>query len=249
MATKQKNRPKDLEIVLRAPSETGKLQLRLNLLRSAASKAGLKPSFAVAQFSDSPLSDTRALPWNKGQDEWAVILSAAQETRAKYLLFWPDCVTPNPEILFGLYKAGRHFDWVTDTRGELSLSTRSCLAWAWGLPPQDFGSACLLRVKLLKDLKLRLSLEDALLAPRLARRAARSGAKFGQLATRSHTQLSFFQALGIDWKRKRTLRTDNLALSVALLATGMALPKPAILSLILFIIGFLGLGYSFGKPE
>ena len=251
MAPSPKNNPaKSLEIVL-ACSDDASLEARFEAMKKAAARAGLKPVLTVTSESGLPQQGARSIRRNPGCSDWSSLLEAASPD-VEFVIFWPASAEPDAEILAGLLDAAGEFDWVGATRGEIPSLAASILSWGLGLPPQDFGAPCLVRSSFLVSLKPRFDAGDSLLGPRLARAATGLGAKMGQLPPVGQAPIGSLEALGVDRLHGVKIfgqRSEGLAVSAALASVGLVMSSPAVIALALFGLGFLGLGYFFGKPE
>jgi len=230
------------EIILAGPSSDP------DALRNAWSRALSSLPFK-ARLRTALGNEPRGL-WQPDRSPWSALLAAARDSRAPFLIFWPAGLALDRAQLGSLWRANARWDWVSADRGALPALASQLKRSFLGLPGLDLGAPLRVRREALLDVAEALSADDPWLAARAASLLAAKGARLGSLSSKDETALGTVEALGVDLSHGRSLarRRGLLALaSAALVAAGILLPKPAVISLTAFGLGLLGLGYSFGR--
>ncbi len=226
------------KFVIVLPARSGENPLRLKQIRSAVQKARIK-AFVVE------------VPLGGSAHGCSALLAVAQDHPSDKLIFWPASVQPSAKTMSDMVKASRDLDWVFADRGSLSGPLGVYQSWL-GVPALDLGAPYLVRAKALLALDQQLDRESPFLVARMVRAVMASGMSVGSLENSASESLQKMDALGLDLSQLRLFfqgRGMGLVNSGLMVAAGLIMRSPAVISLTLFGVGILGVGYYLGKSE
>lgn len=252
VAGKSTTKTSDLELVLTAiPGETD-LPRRIDSVRKAASRAGLKADLAlVSETMPAGLPGLRHIVAPPGHSSQAALLLASAGSKAQRLLFLPGPACPEPAVLRSLAEKSPESDWVFASRGR--VPGLAALFEKLGAVPlaMDLGAPSVIRQEHLALIAPSLAPHEPFIAAHLVRAANAAGLRL-EIRSMGERELGLWEALGLDdplIKNRLKKRFDGLCVGAAMLAAGIFFKWEALTGLLLFGAGVLTLGYYFGKAE
>ncbi|HTB21268.1 MAG TPA: hypothetical protein VK914_01030 [bacterium] len=252
VAGKSTPKTSNLELVLTAiPGETD-LPRRIDSVRGAAARAGLKADMAlVSETMPAGLSGIRHISAPPGHNSQAALLLASAESKAQRLLFLPGPRCPEQAVLRSLATKSGESDWIFASRGR--VPGLAAFFEKLGAVPftMDLGAPSIIRQKHLALIAPSLRPQDPFIAAHLVRAANAAGLRL-EIRSLGESGLGLFEALGLDnslIKARLKNRFDGLCIGAAMLAAGIFFKWEALTELLLFGTGILTLGYYFGKAE